>query len=150
MEDTDSRTLMLPTRDEVDGGIADICIGGSGTCLGGFGSAADRVCNRVGPTKILQRDERTFPRFLPIKIEIRLSLLSFSSFFSFSLWSSFSLAFASPLSTTMLLREDVPFKRLKTEVLRGGGITGAKPDSKSSELFMVDLDAEVEIEADEM
>lgn len=43
----------------------------------------------------------------------------------------------------------MPFKRLKTEVLRGVGITGVKLESKSNELFEVDLEAKVEMETDE-
>ena len=80
------------------------------TCLGGFGSTANRVSNCIDPTKILQRDECTFPCFLPIKIKIQLSLLSSSSFFCLSPW-----------------------------FLHGGGITGTKPNSRSSGLFMVDV-----------
>lgn len=64
------------TRLAVDGGIAATCIGGRLTGLAFLGSVDDNV----------------FPRFLPMRTEMRLSLRSFSSFFNFDL-SAFSFSF---------------------------------------------------------
>lgn len=71
-------------------------------------------------------NKRTFPRFRPIRTDILLSLLSFSSFFDFSLSELFPSAFglfASPfsLSECKLRRELEPFNnegkpKLRTEL----------------------------------
>lgn len=67
IEETDSRALAFTTRDEVDAGIADICIGGRDTCLGGFGSAADRVCSCVNATKYQRGMNVPFLASFPLK-----------------------------------------------------------------------------------
>lgn len=64
------------TRLAVEGGMAATCIGGRLTGLAFLGSVDDNV----------------FPRFLPMRTEMRLSLRSFSSFFNFDL-SVFSFSF---------------------------------------------------------
>ena len=55
IEETDSQALVFTTWDKVDGGIADIWIRGRDTCLGGFGSTADRVCNCINTMKYHRR-----------------------------------------------------------------------------------------------
>ena len=77
----------------MDGGKAEICMGGIATGSDFLGGdwADESVCERSmvtstgGTGHTGAAGQRTFPRFLPISTEILLSLRSLSSFFGFSL-----------------------------------------------------------------
>ena len=97
VEEVDGRVeleddLKPATRLAVDEGIAATCIGGRLTSLAFLGSVDDNVCNTFRNIPAKYRGEPTFPRFLPMRTEMRLSLRSFSSFFNFDL-SAFSFSF---------------------------------------------------------
>lgn len=107
--------LSRATRCAVAGSRADICKGGRLT--------GDFVFLTGGSV-----EDRVFPRFLPIRTDILLSLRSLSSFFclSFSAFASLSFSFSASLafcislaasleSACKLLLEVDPFKRERTE-----------------------------------
>jgi hypothetical protein len=95
----------LATRLAVAGGIADTWIGGKLTSLAFLGSADDNVCKMwlEFASRRLEYSS-TFPRFLPMRTEILLSLRSLSSFFDLDLssfFSSFCFAFRSSRSESL-------------------------------------------------
>lgn len=77
-EDCEEEGLSFATLCAVTGSMAEICMGGRFTGDLGFRGSVD---------------ESVLPLFLPIKTEMRLSLLSLSSFFLFS-FSIFAFSFS--------------------------------------------------------